>query len=237
MIDSDRLEAALDELATSGPPPPMDEKLSQQIEAIEPVKTRVPRRHLVLLYVVSLAYAGGLLGFWWFRPDLRLLPRVWLVLYCVAWFTAFATIMALIVLTKRGRVMPNWRVAAGLGVLACVGFTVAGLLLARQVPGVSQVYPETARDLAVHGHWCLRWGLITAIAPIALAALLLRGAVPVGARAAGLAIGAGGGALGGLFLHLHCPIADRLHLGLIHGGVVLLAAGLAALIIPRFLRA
>jgi hypothetical protein len=32
---------------------------------------------------------------------------------------------------------------------------------------------------------------------------------------------------------MHCPIADRWHVGLIHGGVVVVAAVLAALIVPR----
>jgi hypothetical protein len=104
------------------------------------------------------------------------------------------------------------------------------------VPGVSHIYPETAENLVRHGHWCLRWGLITAVVPIGLAALLLRGTIPEGARWGAAAIGTAGGGLGGLFLHLKCPISDRLHMGLVHGGVVVVAACLAALIIPRFLR-
>jgi len=34
-------------------------------------------------------------------------------------------------------------------------------------------------------------------------------------------------------LHLHCPVADGLHVGLIHGGVVIIAAALSAAIVPR----
>ena len=34
-------------------------------------------------------------------------------------------------------------------------------------------------------------------------------------------------------LHLHCPIADGPHVGIIHGGVVVVAAVLAALLVPR----
>ena len=39
-----------------------------------------------------------------------------------------------------------------------------------------------------------------------------------------------GGALGGLVLDMHCPIAERFHVGLVHGGVVVLAALVAALL-------
>ena len=41
--------------------------------------------------------------------------------------------------------------------------------------------------------------------------------------------------LGGLMLHLHCPVTDGLHVGLVHGGVVGVAALLAAAVIPRSL--
>jgi hypothetical protein len=61
----------------------------------------------------------------------------------------------------------------------------------------------------------------------------LRGVLPVGARWTAAGLGAAGGSLGGLVLHLHCPIADRWHLGLVHGGVVVLAAVLAAVVVPR----
>ena len=34
-------------------------------------------------------------------------------------------------------------------------------------------------------------------------------------------------------LHLHCPVANGLHVGLIHGGVIVVAALLAAALAPR----
>jgi hypothetical protein len=76
---------------------------------------------------------------------------------------------------------------------------------------------------------CIRWGLLGAAVPILLAALAVRGSVPVGSRLAAAAIGASGGALGGLVLQFHCPITERFHLGLVHGGLVVLAALAAVL--------
>jgi hypothetical protein len=87
-----------------------------------------------------------------------------------------------------------------------------------------------------HSLRCLIMGMATALVPVILGALILRGSVPVGSRWAGAGLGAAGGSLGGLFLHLHCPVADALHLGVIHGGVVALGAIVGALIIPRAAR-
>ena len=83
------------------------------------------------------------------------------------------------------------------------------------------------------GHTCLELGLASALVPVVVGAIFLRGALPVGSRWVAAALGAGGGCLGGLVLHLHCNVADGLHVGLIHGGVVVLSALLSAAIVPR----
>ena len=72
-----------------------------------------------------------------------------------------------------------------------------------------------------------------AVVPIILGTLALRRALPVGSRWVAAGIGAAGGSLGGLVLHLHCPIADGVHVGLVHGGVIAIAALLAAALMPR----
>jgi hypothetical protein len=83
------------------------------------------------------------------------------------------------------------------------------------------------------GHTCLEIGLATAIAPALLGAVFLRGSLPVQSRWVAAALGAGGGSLGGLVLHLHCHIAEGMHVGLVHGGVVAVGAALAAALLPR----
>jgi hypothetical protein len=75
--------------------------------------------------------------------------------------------------------------------------------------------------------------LATAFVPVVAGVLALRGAVPVGSRWIAAALGAGGGCLGGLVLHVHCHVADGVHVGLVHGGVVIVASLLGAALVPR----
>src|SRR5262249_44238571 len=141
----------------------------------------------------------------------------------------FATLMWLAIVPPRGAMMPRWRLAGAGAVVAAVAFVAGGLLLHQGTP--QSVY--YGLDRFHRGHWCLEIGCATALVPATLGALVLRGVLPVGARWAAAGLGAAGGSLGGLVLHLHCPIADGWHLGLVHGGVVVVSAGLAALIAPR----
>src|SRR6185436_3574312 len=113
-------------------------------------------------------------------------------------------------------------------VVTSIAFVVLGLI-------VHPMGPSSANygwDRFVNGHWCLELGLATALVPVILGAVFLRGALPVRSRWIAAALGAGGGCLGGLVLHMHCHIADGLHIGLIHGGVVLVAAALSAALAP-----
>jgi hypothetical protein len=232
------MAATLRELAAeTNQLPALGDELSKELDTLQPSKPRGPARELLLFGLVSLMYVGTLLGALRFRKDLNALPRLWLIVYVTAWSLSFLALAYLVLVPPKGQVMPRWRAAGLLGVGSAVGFILAGLFVARDVPGVSSVYPATAGDLAAHGHYCLRWGITTALIPVGLGVLFLRGAVPVGDRWAAAALGAGGGCLGGLLLHLHCPIADYLHLGLIHGGVVVLSSLLTALVAPRLLSA
>jgi hypothetical protein len=232
-----RAEAALRELAAMPlVPPPLPAELESALAELEPVRPRRPRRGFVVLCLVSLLYGGSLLGLVKMRPDLSGLPRAWMVLYGLAWLAGFLAIAWLALVPRPGKVMPGWR-HAGIGaVVASIGFVLAGLLLHRHAPGRRIVGESTWSGLVEYGLDCLLMGMVTALVPVVIGALILRGSVPVGSRWAGAGLGAAGGSLGGLFLHLHCQVADALHLGVIHGGVVALGALLGALIIPRAAR-
>jgi hypothetical protein len=185
---------------------------------------------------VSLVYALGLVGLLSLRADLAELPRLWVALWGGAWLAAFVGAGWLAVVPHPGRMMPDWRAAGIAAAMASAGFVVLGLTFDRHVPGVSKLVEPGLMALARNAVGCMAVGLITAIVPVVLGAILVRGAIPVRARWVGAGLGAAGGCLGGFALHLHCHIADKLHVGLAHGGVVALAAVLGALVIPRAAR-
>jgi hypothetical protein len=130
------------------------------------------------------------------------------------------------VVPPRGQVMPRWR-TAGLASLAAGALLVTlGLLLGSD----ASPYPVGPATVLRYGRGCLEAGVLTAVVPVALAALLVRGSLPVGRRWSAAALGAAGGSLGGLALEFHCPLGERFHLGLIHGGVVLASALIAVVV-------
>lgn len=211
------------------PPPPIGAALERELVALAPAGLRRPARQLAWVGATSLAYATGLLFALSTRGDLSQLPRPWLVGAALAWLAGFVVPMALALLPARGQVLPRWRGAGTAALIVAVGFIVFGLLV--HPSGPSSLSYGLARFH--HGHVCLELGLATAVVPIVLGSIALRGALPIGARPTAAALGAAGGSLGGLVLHLHCPIADALHVGLIHGGVTVVAAALAAALAPR----
>jgi hypothetical protein len=233
----DQLDAVLSEIAaTDAGAPPVSAELSREVDAGGPIETRRPMRQLAFAAAASLAYMAALVVLFKLRRDLAHLPRMWLVAYLAAWFSGFLAILALVLIPPRGSVMPRWRMAAVFAVAAGAAFTTGGLALARSVPGLSTMYEPTVGTVLSHSYYCLTMGMVNAALPIGLGVLALRGAAPVRSGWVAAALGAAGGCLGGLFLHLHCPITERFHLGLIHGGVVVLAAAVAALVLARRLR-
>jgi len=217
----------LDSLSTA-PPPPMGAALEAELGAIKPVKTRRPLRHLLVLGGLSLFYGAILLVVLTTRKDMHELPMGWLAGVALAWLFGFLVPSYFALIPRPGSMMPRWKPAALAAIVASVGFVSLGLA----------VHPmgESSADYSnqfVHGHTCLEIGLATALVPVVIGAIFLRGALPVGSRWIAAALGAGGGCLGGLVLHLHCHVADGLHVGVIHGGVVVVAAALSAAIVPR----
>jgi hypothetical protein len=210
-------------------PPPLGAALEAELGALVPVKTRKPLRQLLVLAAVSLVYGGVLLFFLTFRKDMFELPMGWLVGVGLAWLFGFLVPSYLALMPARGSMTPRWQLAAIAAAIASVGFVSLGLVI-HPIGDSSQVY---GTERFAHGHTCLETGLLAAFVPVVIGAIFLRGALPIGSRWIAGALGAGGGCLGGLVLHMHCNIADGLHVGLIHGGVVIVAALLSAAIVPR----
>jgi hypothetical protein len=221
----------VDSLAGARPPrpPPLSPALEAELDKLGPVKTRRPLRELATLAGVSLLYAAGLVAMFTVRGDLDELPMPWLVAAGLAWLLGFVIPCYLAMVPRPGQVMPRWGWAAASAVVASIGFVVLGLF----------VHPSGAHSKYLgwehfpRGHSCLEIGVASALVPVIAGAVFLRRALPVGSRWVAAALGAGGGCLGGLVLHLHCPITDAPHVGLVHGGVVVVSALLSAAFVPR----
>jgi len=221
----------LEKLSALPPPaaPPMSTALEAELAQLAPVRTRRPARDIAVLVAISIACGAAVLAVVTTRRDLGELPIAWMVGAGIAWAAGFGAACALAIVPRAGDVMPRWPRAAVVAVVLSIGFVALGLRVHPSGPSsLDYGWPRFA-----HGHWCLELGLVVALVPVVIGAIALRGVLPVGSRWVAVALGAGGGCLGGLVLHFHCPIADRLHIGLIHGGVVAIAATLAGLIVPR----
>ncbi len=228
---SKAFDQVLGALADAAPPapPPLSSALEAELGKLAPVAPRRPLRQLATLVGISLVYGAGLLVALSMRRDMDELPVSWLVGAAIAWLLGFAVPCYLALVPRTGSVSPRPQLAAISAVITSVAFIALGFLV--HPSGPSSLY--YGWEQVGRGHGCLEIGLMTALVPVVVGALFLRGALPVGSRWIAAALGAGGGCLGGLVLHMHCRVADGVHIGLIHGGVVLVAALLSAALVPR----
>ncbi len=222
---------AIDQLAGAPPPtpPPLSAALEAELARLAPVATRRPVRQLAILAAVSIVYAAGLVAMLSLRRDLRELPMGWLAAVAIAWLGGFAVPCYLALVPRPGQVTPRAQWAAASAAVTSILFIALGLA----VHPSGEHSGALGWDHLARGHGCLELGLLTSLVPVVIGAVFLRGALPVGSRWVAAALGAGGGCLGGLMLHLHCPIADGPHVGIVHGGVVLVSALLCAALVPR----
>jgi hypothetical protein len=222
------LDARLRDLPPADPPP-LSPELEAMLADLRPVRTRRPWLDLLKVAGISLAYASAFLAIVRMRREIDDVPVWWMVTVGLAWLIGFGSMTYLAIVPRRGSVMPRWRLVGIGAVVVGLGFVGAGLMM----HPMSDQSTELGLARIHHGHACLEIGLATAVVPVILGALVLRGAMPVGDRWTAAGLGAAGGSLGGLVLHLHCPIADGWHLGLVHGGVVVISALLSAALVPR----
>jgi hypothetical protein len=228
--DHDAASIALAALAAAPAPqpPPPSATLAAELAALAPVSARSPSRQIAILVGISLVYGAGLVATLTVRRDLRELPAGWLVATAALWLVGLVVPSYLALVPRAGSVMPRSRLAVASAVTTAFAFIALGLAV--HPSGPSSVHHGW--DQLARGHTCLEIGLASALVPVIAGAVFLRGALPVGAHSVAAALGAGGGCLGGLVLHLHCHVADGLHVGVVHGGVVVAAALLAAALVP-----
>jgi hypothetical protein len=118
------------------------------------------------------------------------------------------------------------------GIAAVLSLLVFVLCASVEAPGVSLRPEDLHRTLMNTSLHCASFALLMAAPCLLLGLLALRRLAPVGGARLGLALGAAGGALGGLVLHFICPIANVGHVALGHVGGMALAAALAAVTLP-----
>lgn len=221
----------IDDLANLPPPaaPPLGDALEKELASLAPVRMRRPLRQLAILAGMSVIYGAALVAALTTRKDMAELPMHWLLAAGIAWLAGFLIPAYLALVPRAGSMTPRWQWAAVAAVVSSIGFVLLGLTI--HPSGESSV--QYNWEHFGRGHGCLELGLATALVPVVIGAIFLRGALPVGARWTAAGLGAAGGCLGGLVLHLHCPVTDLWHVGLIHGGVVGVAALLSAALVPR----
>jgi hypothetical protein len=206
--------------------------LLEVVERMQPVRTRSPWRTALLLLAAGAVFPLCMLAFRHLRRDLSYLPVLWVVAAAATWTVGLVATLTSAVIPRRGEVLPNAVWAGRAALVAALGLLALGVLGTVDAPGETLTPPSFA-----WGWWhCTSLGL-AGTGPLLIAgALVLRGLYPLGGRRVGAALGAAGGALAGLTLHFLCPYGGGAHVGLVHGGGVVVGAVLGALLLGPLLR-
>jgi len=217
------------------PTPPPSPELLRAVGDMTPVRTR--GRFGLLTAFAALVVAVPvftLIGGGHFRRDLGALPIAWLIAAAGLWGLAAALPLVAALVPRRGDVLPAPSRASRVATFAMAAVALFALFATVNVPGLSMSPAErgwTPLHAALH---CLRIVMVVALPPSFAAAVVLPRLMPVGRARVGMALGAAGGAVGGLLLVFICPFASTAHVVLGHVGGMLLAALASAIMVPMF---
>jgi hypothetical protein len=218
---------------TGGEAPPPSSALLSAIDGMKPVRTRVPGRTLLAFAGLALVVLLLSVGVGGMRKDLSGLPAAWVVSMTLAWATAATLSLVVALLPARGEVLANTARAGRVALTSTAALVALGFFATVDAPGRT-IIPDHAFGGAT---WhCLFTGLKVTTAVLILAIVLLRRAFPSGGMRIAAALGAAGGAVGGLMLHLTCSFGGGLHVGIAHAGGMVLGMVLGAVVVARFLR-
>jgi hypothetical protein len=210
--DMDELEG-LRILQSATPPAPPSAALLASVNAMQPVRMRVPFRTLLVVAAAAVVFPTVAVAIYPLRRDLRALPPLWFAAVAVVWLAGF-----IIPLTA--------------ALLASLTLTLTGLLFTVDVPGVTILPPTRWARFGEMWWHCISFSFKVTIPAVVVAAIALRKLAAAHLTRLGAAIGAAAGALSGLTLHSLCPIGGAEHVGLAHGGGVVIGALLGALWLP-----
>jgi hypothetical protein len=225
MTTSERDELGI---PASLPTPPPAPELLTALRGLEPVATRAPWRGLLAVAALAgLVPGGALLAMPW-RPDLRALPRAWVLAIGAGWLVGVIVPLTLAFLPPRGEVLPDGARAGRSAWLVAALLLLMASLFTADVPGLT-VLPRTTWENFPRLWWhCVSFALRIIGPALLVGGLALRRVALARPTGLGAALGASAGALAGLALHLICPIGGAAHVGLAHGGAVLIGAALGA---------
>jgi hypothetical protein len=215
-------------------PAPSNDLLNA-VQGMKPVRTRTRFGAVAAVSLLGLISPAVVLTHHAYRPDLGALPLGWVIVAAALWGAAFVLSLTAALVPRRGDVLPAPGRASRVGGVVLAGLFAFALAASVQVPGVS-LRPEDAHmTLAQSCVHCASFVLEIAVPFLVLGLFALRRLVPMGRARIGMALGAAGGAMGGLVLHFICPLAGTAHVVLGHVGGTLLAAAAGAALLPALL--
>ena len=209
------------------PAPAPSPELMRAVEGMKPVRTRTRFGAAAVVALVGLIGPAVALARGPLRRDLAALPIAWVIAAVALWGGAFVLSMVAALVPRRGDVLPAPSRASLLSGAATAVVALFALLATVDVPGVSMLPAERGWTLFQSCVHCI--GTVGKVAAVFLVAglLALRRLVPVGGSRVGMALGAAGGAMGGLLLVFICPFATAAHVvgGHVVGMVLAAAVG------------
>jgi hypothetical protein len=215
------------------PAPPPSAALRALVHAATPVAPRQPRVRAALAALVAVVAAAVVVASRGARPDVAHLPRAWFWPVACGWLAAFVAATTTALVPRRGAVFPDVRRARWAALAIPVLGVGGGMLLTRDVPPFTAV-PHGLAEHVERAWTCGVSGAAVIATTLVAGGVAMRGAaMPVDARWVGACLGAAGGALAELVLHVHCGWGGATHVGAVHGAVVVLGVAIGASTIPR----
>ena len=201
--------------------------LLERVNGAKRVRTRTPLLALLAVAGIAAAYPLYALLAFPLRADLPGLPPLWFAAIGLLWLGGCVLPLARALLPARRQVLPDAAAAGRAALLTAAALIAVGLLLTVDAPQ-TLVPPRTWGAFAHYWWHCISFGMRIEIPAVVAGAIALRPLAPIGPGRLGAAVGAAGGALAGLTLHGLCPFGGALHVGLAHGGGIVVGALLGA---------
>ncbi|MDE2561332.1 MAG: DUF1109 domain-containing protein [Sphingomonadales bacterium] len=203
-------------------------ELVGNLQPVRPMKFSTGLGLTLAGLVAMLAIVGAILGL---RPDvLTGDPSPIFVLASGLFFLLGLAASVTVVTMGRPRVGSDhdgWKWAAAMTAL---------LPLAAIVSGIERSQFGLTGAAAASGMDCLTMGIAFGLATFGVLVMWLRKGAPTSPERAGLLAGVAAGSFGIFAFSFHCPLNDIVHIGIWHGGAVVISALIGRIAVPRIVR-